>query len=1316
MSPRASRTLLPILVVASLLIQSAVLAQPTGTVGDTLPTDPWTPEGLAGFLENGGQVDPSVALYAWTPRGGVALVHGGAIVTLVDGDLGANVHITFRDASQVRPEGREPLPGVTNMILGNDPAGWTSGLVTYSQGLFRDAWDGIDLVYKVTDGGLKYEMVVRPGADPTDIALDVSGHTGMTVDARGDLVIDTVAGVVTDRGLVAFYADDPSDTVGCAFQLLGDDGYGFRLDDFDPSRTLVIDPLVYSTFVGGGAGELEEPVAGVAVDAAGRALVAGQTNTTDFPVTTGAFQTSNAGGGTDLFVLRMAADGSDVEWSTYLGGTGADFPYDMALDGGGLPVVVGRTNSTDFPTSAGSIDPDHTGSDHQGFLLKLDGNGAGLAYSTYLGGNMTDEITSLVLDDADNVYLAGNTLSKDLPTTTGAAFPNHTGFSFDAFVAKVRSDGSAIIDLTYLGGTKWDVALTIDVDGSGAVYVGGETISTDFPATNGSFQDFLMNNLTRDGFIAKLVPGMGSVGWATYIGGLASDYVEFLSVDANGSVYAAGDTESGDFPVTNGSYQVVHQGATETFILRMAANGSQLEYCTFLGGSDREYCEGLIVDDQGRALVVGSTISLDFPTITGVQQEIKAGQFDTFLFRLAYDGVTPLYSTFLGGTTWDLANGVAMDDDGMAVMVGATDSTNFPTTSGAFQETHGGRVDVFVTKIDMFLDTQRPTAVPGTDMIVDQHTTVDFDGSASTDNVGVVNWTWEFTYNGTDLVFYGPTFSWTFDLAGKNYIYLTVRDAAELTDRQWVSVFVNDTELPVAIAPDHIQAQQHWTVTLDGGASHDNVGVAVYRWTFHYGGEDQTLLGEKVDFTFDDAGLFDILMTVEDANGNADSDSLTVTVIDITSPDLVIEETDVAVDQHARVVFDASASTDNVHITNISWQFVYAGSPVVLYGFAPSFTFDRAGSYTVAVTAEDANGNRAFDEVGVTVRDTTPPVAVAGSDVTIDQGDVVDLDSVGSSDNVGIVNWEWIVVIGEEVSTFSGQQNAFTFTAAGQFTVTLNVIDAAGNVATDSFAVHVRDVTPPVAVVGENMVVGQGDSVTFDGTASTDNMGIVTYNWEMSRGNVKEPFHTPTFDYEFTIVGIYRLVLQVFDGSGLSDTDELQIAVLDTEAPTADAGPDQEIELDGQVRFNGDNSTDNVNIVSWVWTFNYNQAQEELQGTHPSFTFELQGTYIVTLTVTDDAGNSHTDTLSVKVTSDEQVGGPGGTVESNPLLLTIVLLLVVVSVVIVLVLRRVRRPKPEEGDMGWAPTEEEKKSRDTKRDEGDEDGAATDGDGPPGVD
>lgn len=1306
MSRGAATTALAVLVLVLMMVQpaSAVPLAPAPAVhgGDPGPTGPFA-GAVIGLLENDGQVDPAVRYYAWNPRGGVALLDDGALMTVVDvaTGRGCNVRVAFEGASTVVPEGRDPLPGVTNILRGDDPARWSTGLRTYREVVYRDLWDGIDLVYRVRGGTLKYDLVVRPGADPGDARFTLAGHGDVAVDGRGDLVVSTVAGTMRDAGLTAFHADEPGTPLQASFRLMDGDTYRFHVPHRDPSRTLVIDPMVFSTYVGGGSGELEEPTAGVAVDSLGRALVAGQTNTTDFPVTAGAFQASNAGGATDLFVLRLSDDGSDLEWSTYLGGDGADYPYDIALDAGGSPVVVGRTNSSDFPVTTGAHRTSHPADDYDGFVLRLAGHGTALSFSTYLGGNGTDEVTAVAVDDAGDLLVAGNTFSDDLPVSPGAAFPNRTGTSFDAFVAKVSGDGRSVEGLTYLGGTLWDVVTSIDLDMDGDVVVGGETYSQDLPATNGSFQDFLMSNLTRDGFLARMSADLGALEWCTYIGGLFNDYVEFVHVASNGSVYAAGDTESGDFPVTNGSFHTIHEGAVDTFVVRMSANGSRMEYGTLYGGSDREYCEGFTVDRWGQALVVGSTISTNLPTMRGVLQEAKAGQFDSYLFQLDENGTQTLYSTYLGGSTWDLANGVALAPGGDAVIVGATDSTDFPTTGGSAQPAHGGRVDVFVGRVDLFLDREPPISYPGVDMIVDQHETVTFDGSGSTDNVGVVNWTWDFEYDGLQRTAYGPTFNWTFDLAGKYYVYLSVRDAVGLTDREWVSVYVSDTEPPVAVAPIDITGQQHWVITLDGGGSHDNVEVISHTWTFEYGGAPVHLYGERVDFTFDDAGVFDVTLLVEDAAGNNDTDVMTVTIMDITGPDLVLASEDIRVDQGELVVLDATSSTDNVAIANISWQFAYAGAPITLYGYHNTFTFDRAGSYRVTVMAEDARGNRAFAEVLVTVRDTTPPVAVAGSDVTVDQGGVVALDATSSSDNVGIVDWQWTVDLDGQLSVFAGERNSFTFLAAGRFTVTLDVTDAAGNVGTDSFNVRVRDITPPVADIGENLVVDQGDRVRVYGGNCSDNVGIVSYLWELVLGRSTDQQVGPVFDHNFTYVAVYRLTLKVFDAAGLSATDEITIVVLDTEAPVASAGADVRVGLDETVTFNGTGSSDNVGVVSYQWTFNYNQAGQRLAGASATFTFQLQGTYEVTLTVRDDEGNSASDSLLVTVTSPD--GGPGGDGATGGMggALPWVALAVALVVVAALALLLRSRGGRDAEDMGWSPSEQELKARsDNSTDDG----------------
>ena len=214
---------------------------------------------VKGFLENGGQVDDDrVRFYSWNPSGGIALADGGVIMTVVDGTagLGANVVLEFDGASSSGAEGKDPLPGVTNILKGQDPSEWRKDLRTYREVVYPDLYPGIDLVYRLADGRLKYDLVLRPGSDISEFRVLVSGHEAMDIDPSGDLVIGTAAGPLRDGGLVAFYANDPGTTLDCAFDLLGEDAFGFSLGTYDRARTVVIDPVIYSTFVGGTAGEL----------------------------------------------------------------------------------------------------------------------------------------------------------------------------------------------------------------------------------------------------------------------------------------------------------------------------------------------------------------------------------------------------------------------------------------------------------------------------------------------------------------------------------------------------------------------------------------------------------------------------------------------------------------------------------------------------------------------------------------------------------------------------------------------------------------------------------------------------------------------------------------------------------------------------------------------------------------------------------------------------------------------------------------------------------------------------------------------------
>ena len=386
-------------------------------------------------------------------------------------------------------------------------------------------------------------------------------------------------------------------------------------------------------------------------------------------------------------------------YSTYLGGSGDDEGLAIAVDTVGNTYVTGRTNSTNFPTTAGAFQTT-SGALFNAFVTKLDPTGSALLYSSYLGGSGSDEGRGLAVDTVGNTYVTGRTSSTDFPTTTGAfqAAPGGVG---SAFVTKLDSTGSALLYSTYLGGSGIDEGFGIAVDTVGNAYVTGVIGSTDFPTTTGAFQSTLGG--FSDAFVAKLNPtaaGPASLVYSTYLGGSGNDEGRGLAVDAGGNAYVTGRTSSTDFPTTTGAFQTTAGGLGDAFVTKLDPTGSALLYSTYLGGSGADESFAIAVDPGGNAYVTGFASSTNFPTTTGAFQSALGGFADAFVTKLNSLGSGLVYSTYLGGSEQDQGRGLAVDPGGNAYVTGFTASTNFPTTTGAFQTAFGGFFDAFVTKLD----------------------------------------------------------------------------------------------------------------------------------------------------------------------------------------------------------------------------------------------------------------------------------------------------------------------------------------------------------------------------------------------------------------------------------------------------------------------------------------------------------------------------------------------------------------------------------------------------------------------------------------
>ncbi|HXK11047.1 MAG TPA: SBBP repeat-containing protein [Vicinamibacteria bacterium] len=378
-------------------------------------------------------------------------------------------------------------------------------------------------------------------------------------------------------------------------------------------------------------------------------------------------------------------------YSTYLGGHLDEGASAIAVDGAGNAYLTGWTSSIDLPMAGMPFQGALAGLS-DAFVAKLSPT-AGLVYSTYLGGSGTDYGAGIVVDAAGNAYVTGETTSTNFPTT-GPPFQAANAGGHDAFVAKLSPTANLVYS-TYLGGKGYDVGWAISVDASGDAYVTGTTDSTDFPMIGSPFQAAPGGGF--DAFVAKLGPGSNLV-YSSYLGGLGEDGGFGIAVDASGNACVTGSTTSADFPTAGPPFQASNGGSTDAFVSKLSPT-SGLVYSTYLGGAGDEAGSAIAVDATGTAYVAGETSSADFPTAGHPFQGSLRGDHDAFVVKLGPTS-TLVYSTYLGGSGFDSATGIATDGTGDAYVVGATDSPDFPMAGRPFQPLLAGGFDAFVARLD----------------------------------------------------------------------------------------------------------------------------------------------------------------------------------------------------------------------------------------------------------------------------------------------------------------------------------------------------------------------------------------------------------------------------------------------------------------------------------------------------------------------------------------------------------------------------------------------------------------------------------------
>jgi hypothetical protein len=719
------------------------------------------------FVENRGQWDPAIKFVGHKGPLTAAFEKNAVSIRVGERDKTTNIRLVFENAlDKAVAIGEGKRPGVYNYFFGKDPKRWQSNVGSYSSVLYRGMYAGIDVRVREESRRLEYDLIVAPHSDLEQVVIRAENASEIEIADDGALILH-VKGDRLRQSAPKTWEELPDGTkrlVDCRFRKIDQQRYGFETPERDPGLPLVIDPgLEWSTFLGGGA---NENITGLelARDGSGDVIVCGQTYSADFPHTNG----RHAPVGMTPYVTRMNASGTALVYSTFFGGTFNHSVLDLAVDAQSQPVIVGDTNSLDFPVTPGAYDTipgDGFHGDYDAYVIKFNSTGSAVVFGTYLGsqpGAGSEQAWAVEYDTANNVIVAGHTSSEGFPTTAGAYDRTANVYTDnsvnppqrslqDIFVSRLNPAGSQLTYSTFFGGQGIDWVYNMVVDSQGIVTITGKTLQltnqdvngnqiplgTAMPWTTGAFQTTYGGY--GDAYIARFKldgAGASDLKYASFLGG--KQYSEAgaglaLNPANQQEVTVSGFTRSGDFPTTAAAWLRTHPAPVDgsvAFITRFnfanPTNGS-LVWSTFFGSVGGFSAEATVTDNTGAAIIAGAAGSTNPPTTErsfdrvpvkyGAYERTPAGYTNAYLARLSADGSQLLYCSLLGGASGEGIADMSLVSGQTVVVAGTTGSFDFPVTPAAFDKIHNsdgrpGAPDVFISRFTLQPEETGDTTPP----------------------------------------------------------------------------------------------------------------------------------------------------------------------------------------------------------------------------------------------------------------------------------------------------------------------------------------------------------------------------------------------------------------------------------------------------------------------------------------------------------------------------------------------------------------------------------------------------------------------------
>ncbi len=612
-----------------------------------------------------------------------------------------------------------------NYFYGNKPEKWVTNARAGKSVVLKEIYPNIDAMIFLHDGFPRYDFIIKPGADPNHIMIKFEGPGSYKIACNGELQIETSMGTITHGKLYAYQIiNGETKKIDCKYAKRGE-YFVFDIREYDKNNTLIIDPMVMTSFIGGSS---KDVITSIAYQKPGHIFVGGWTESTDLQTTAGAYQ-KNYEANRDGFISKFLVNASkhEIVFTTYIGTSDHDEVRAITADVNKNIYLACMTKSRDFPM-VNSFNNTYFG-EFDVVIMKINPDGNNIIWSGYFGGSKDDIPNCIAINQGEQVYVAGETYSSNI-ITREPAYNTNKGQS-DVFLVRISSTGQSILNSTYYGGSQRDAAYAMDIDDKDNVYVTGETFSGNIPVVpwrtggwggNTVYERPFDNtaNGGSDAFIVKFRGSGTSVEYSTYFGGSANDVGKAIIANIDGSVFIAGNTQKETispptFPVSDIAFQAQHKGGTDIFIARVSKiitstsqgqtfKRQELEAGTYLGGTkDEDLCSIQRFQTQNQLYVIGSTNSNNFPII-GDKTNKYYGQKDIFVCELSINLNALTYSNYYGGNKDDVPTAVVMDEWGHLIIAGYTASENFDFQGRKdLQKTYGGgESDGFIFKLTNF--------------------------------------------------------------------------------------------------------------------------------------------------------------------------------------------------------------------------------------------------------------------------------------------------------------------------------------------------------------------------------------------------------------------------------------------------------------------------------------------------------------------------------------------------------------------------------------------------------------------------------------